>query len=224
MEERTHGSTYAALWAFGLAFGWIEAATVLYLYELYTRAGVSPGGLQYPLASLPLRLIAVEVAREAGTLIILGAAGWLAGQRWGARIGAFLMLFGIWDLIYYLALAAVAGWPRSLADWDILFLIPLPWVAPVWAPALVAVAFVVCGSYLFWTDARPRAYSARDIALLVLSAAVIVVAFLVDGRLVFDPALPHRFPVWLFWVGVAGGVGWFARVEHRQRALRRPYA
>ena len=41
------------------------------------------------------------------------------------------MAFGIWDIFYYVFLKIIYDWPKSLFDWDILFLIPLPWWGPV---------------------------------------------------------------------------------------------
>ncbi|HVH69643.1 MAG TPA: hypothetical protein VNB49_00850, partial [Candidatus Dormibacteraeota bacterium] len=39
---------------------------------------------------------------------------------------------------YYLALWATVRWPLSLRDPDVLFLIPRPWISPVWFPLLVS--------------------------------------------------------------------------------------
>ncbi len=209
---------YASLWVLALAFGWIEAAVVVYLREAFAPEVALQGkdywvGLQVTLASLPSRLVAVEVAREACTILLLGAVAWLAGRRPADRAGAFLLTFGIWDLTYYAALKLVVGWPDALTAWDILFLIPAPWVAPVWAPALVATIFVTAGSYLFWTADRARRYRWPDIGVLLVSALLTIAAFLVESRAAIDSRTPERFPVWLFGAGVALGAGWFLWVE-----------
>jgi len=39
-------------------------------------------------------------------------------------------------------------WPESLKTLDVLFLIPVPWVGPVWLPVTVSAAMVVCGVWL----------------------------------------------------------------------------
>ena len=41
---------------------------------------------------------------------------------------------------YYVFLRIICGWPKSLFDWDILFLLPLPWWGPVLAPVSIASA------------------------------------------------------------------------------------
>ncbi len=54
--------------------------------------------------------------------------------------------FGVWDIFYYLWLAVFIGWPTSLFDRDLLFLIPLPWWGPVLSPVLIAVVMIVGGA------------------------------------------------------------------------------
>src|SRR6185503_3994362 len=56
-----------------------------------------------------------------------------------------LLAFGIWDIAYYIFLNPLTGWPKSLVSWDILFLIPLPWWGPVWAPVSIATLMIVFG-------------------------------------------------------------------------------
>ena len=40
----------------------------------------------------------------------------------------------------------MCGWPHSLLDWDILFLLPLPWWGPVLAPVLIALLMIAWGT------------------------------------------------------------------------------
>ena len=217
MENQERRAAYAGLWAFALAFGWIEASVVVYLREIYAReaAGATDyfPGLQVTLVSLPGRLVALEMAREACTILLLGAVAWLAGRRLAARAGASLLAFGIWDMTYYAALKLVLDWPDSPGAWDILFLIPLPWVAPVWAPVTVAALFVAAGSYLFWTAERERRYRPPDIGMFVVAVLLTIGAFLVESGAAIDRRVPDRFPGWLFWAGVLLGTAWFVRLE-----------
>jgi hypothetical protein len=205
---------YASLWVLALAFGWIEASAVMYLREV-SLEGPGQAGVQVTLVSLPSHLVALEMAREACTIVLLGAVAWLAGRRPADRAAAFLVSFGIWDLAYYATLRLVSGWPQSLNAWDILFLIPLPWVAPVWAPVTVATLFVVAGSYVFWTPVRERRYRAGDLAVLAVAALLTVASFLMEWRTAADHRVPERFPAWLFWAGVVLGTSWFLPLERR---------
>ena len=123
------------------------------------------------------------------------------------------MGFGVWDLMYYVTLWIVLGWPDSLSTWDILFLIPVPWVAPVWAPVLVAILFIVIGSYLFLTEQRERIYGWIDSGMILAAAVIVVASFLVESGAAVEHRVPTSFPVWLYAAGVALGAGWVIRVE-----------
>jgi hypothetical protein len=136
---------------FAAAMAWFEAATVGYLRMLVGR--VEP----YQPDPLPLGtgLYAVEMAREAATLGMLALTGWLAGRNARTGFGYFAVAFGVWDLLYYLFLVPITGWPHSLLDWDVLFLLPVPWWAPVLAPVSAALAFIAGGALVALLD-RPN--------------------------------------------------------------------
>ena len=53
----------------------------------------------------------------------------------------------------------MSGWPRSLFDWDILFLLPLPWWGPVLAPVCIAALMIVWGTLATQFDDRVPATS-----------------------------------------------------------------
>jgi hypothetical protein len=127
---------------FAIAMAWVEAATVYYLRVMVDR--VNP----YQPNPLPMRgvLGQVELVREAATLVMLAALGILAGRTRRARLGYAAVAFGVWDIFYYVFLRLIGGWPKSLFDWDILFLLPLPWWGPVLAPVCIAVLMVVGGT------------------------------------------------------------------------------
>jgi|SRR5579863_531110 len=135
---------------FGAAFGFVEAAVVVYLRAV---AGLLPGytgslallrqsSLGYEqaklLAQFPQSLLAIEMFREAATLVMLAALALLAAPRTSGRWIAFLWTFAMWDISYYASLWTTVRWPASLEDVDVLFLIPVPWVAQVWFPLLVS--------------------------------------------------------------------------------------
>jgi len=128
--------------AFAVAMAWLEAATVLYLRVLVDR--LDP----YQANPLPIRgvLGPVELVREAATLVMLFTVGTLAGRTWRTRFGYTAIAFGVWDIFYYVFLKAMCDWPKSVFDWDILFLLPLPWWGPVLAPVSVALLMILWGT------------------------------------------------------------------------------
>ena len=139
-----------AIAAFALAFGFVEAAVVVYLraaigdlpgyhgtLEDIRRMAGNPQGTQSAVA-FPPSLLTVEVFREAATIVMLVSIALLAATRNRERWAVFLWAFAIWDIAYYAGLWATVGWPSSLMETDVLFLIPEPWVAQVWYPLLVS--------------------------------------------------------------------------------------
>jgi hypothetical protein len=84
-----------------------------------------------------------EIVREVATLIILFAAGWLANHAKRTRLGYSLIAFGVWDIFYYIFLKIIVGWPQSIFEWEILFLLPLAWWGPVIAPAMIAAMIIL---------------------------------------------------------------------------------
>ncbi len=140
---------------FGIAFGFVEAAVVVYLRaavgllpgyggSLADVAGLSADIFQQTqiLNELPRSLFAVELFREAATMIMLVSVALLAVKTTRERCAIFLWTFAIWDISYYLGLWATVRWPPSLFTADVLFLIPVPWFAQVWFPVLVSVLFM----------------------------------------------------------------------------------
>jgi hypothetical protein len=135
-------AAWLAVVAYAAGMAWVESAAVIYLRQLVGR--VEP----YQPNPLPIAgtLGWIELVREAATLVMLAAVGWLAG-RGGRRGFAYTCIaFGVWDILYYLFLRIMAPWPRSLWDWDILFLMPLPWWGPVAAPTSIAVLLIAGGT------------------------------------------------------------------------------
>jgi hypothetical protein len=88
----------------------------------------------------------VELWREAATLVMIATLGMLAGRTWRRRAGYAALAFGVWDIFYYVFLRLISGWPRTLLDWDILFLLPLPWWGPVLAPISIALVMILLGT------------------------------------------------------------------------------
>jgi hypothetical protein len=122
-------STYA------IAMAFLEAVVVVYIRGLLriTNDHVALGPY-----------VTMEMWREAATIVMLAAVGWLAGRRRADRLAYGLFAFGLWDIWYYVWLKVLTGWPETLLSWDVLFLIPLRWWGPVLSPVLIAA--LVCAS------------------------------------------------------------------------------
>jgi hypothetical protein len=142
-----------SLAVFAVAMGWLEAVVVVYIRAV---TGIGRGampeaaGVAEHLAREPW-LIPTEQGREVATIVMLATVAWIAARAWGARLGAFLFIFGIWDIMYYLALYALLRWPPSLATMDVLFLIPPSplWYQPVWLPVAISCVMIAAGVALF---------------------------------------------------------------------------
>jgi hypothetical protein len=164
---------------FAIAMAWVESAVVFYL-----RAQI--GRMQpYQPDPLPISLGfgQAELVREAATLVMLLMIGLLAGQTFRSRLAYAAIAFGLWDIFYYIFLIPLTGWPRSLLDWDILFLIPLPWWGPVLAPASIAALLVATGTLVAVYDRPGRPfYPHRASRLLCLAGcALALYAFMADA-------------------------------------------
>jgi hypothetical protein len=129
--------------AFAAAFGFVEATTVDYLRgnipDLQSLQATMPANVD-AVHVLPERLLKTETFREAATIIMLIAVPCLAAARARERWALFLWCFAIWDIVYYAGLRVTIGWPTSLRELDVLFLIPQPWFAEVWYPVVVSIA------------------------------------------------------------------------------------
>ena len=189
---------WAVVVAFAAAMAWVESACVYYLRLLVDR--VQP----YQPDPLPMvgALGNVEQVREAATLMMLLTTGMLAGRTWQRRMGYTAIAFGVWDILYYVFLWIMSDWPASLLDWDILFLLPLPWWGPVLAPVSIALLMIAWGTLATqWPD---RAAAAElTPALWVSSSIGIALALgvfmadaliaLPDGRDAVTRVLPTSF-------------------------------
>jgi hypothetical protein len=164
---------------FAVAMAWVEAATVYYL-RLMTDRIVPYQDPPLPLAAL---LGHVELVREGATLLMLFTVGMLAAQTWRKRLAYALIAFGVWDIFYYVFLRVVSDWPRSPFDWDILFLLPLPWWGPVFAPVCIALVMILWGTVATqYEETSPAKALARTLwGACAIGVALALYVFMADA-------------------------------------------
>lgn len=171
-------SRAVGLGVFAVAMAYLESAVVIYLRRLYY-----PEGFSFPMKLADPFVAAVEVGRELATIIMLGALGFLSERTHARRFLAFLFVFGIWDMFYYLWLKVFLGWPSGWLDWDVLFLFPVPWFAPWITPTLIALvlSFVSGTLLLMARNGREIRIGLPEIALGVLGSLACLFSFTFDG-------------------------------------------
>ncbi len=162
---------------FAMAMAWVESAVVFYLRLHMDRI------VPYQPNPLPVigGIAAVELPREFATLVMLFTVGVLAGKTWRARWGYALIAFGVWDIFYYVFLKVICGWPQSLLDWDVLFLIPLVWWGPVLAPVLISGLMILWGTLVSQVETRPAPAGKRAWLLNVSGGVLALYVFMADS-------------------------------------------
>lgn len=177
---------------FSIAMALVEAAVVVYLWALYY-----PEGFAFPLPMITARHLIVELGREAATIFMLLSVAALSGKRFWEKFAYFVICFGFWDIFYYVWLKLALGWPSSLLDWDILFLIPLPWIGPVIAPVSIAIMMILAG--LLIIALYKRGYDFRPSfltwVLTIIGTLTILYSFMRDtgAGLHQQMPLPYRY-------------------------------
>ena len=133
---------------FGIAFGWLEAVVVVYIRKIMgAEKIVNLNGAVFEQADWGL--LRVEQTREVATIIMLVSLALVAFKGWKKRVAGFLWVFATWDIFYYVGLKMLIKWPPSLAAIDCLFLIPRPWIAPVWLPIVISLGMLTVAMVLF---------------------------------------------------------------------------
>ena len=186
---------------FVIAMAQLEATVVVYLRELFY-----PEGFEFPLKIIRGRIAWIEVGREVSTVVMLVAIAKLAAPRDAWRqFAAFLWSFGLWDVLYYFWLWVMLGWPESPLTWDVLFLIPLPWVGPCLAPMLIAGIMMASGLVLESLRDRDKEVRVRrpEWVLTIGGALGLITIFVWDAPAVIEGEMPGAFPWPLYLVVLA---------------------
>lgn len=211
---------------FAIGMAWVEAASVYYLRVMVDR--LDP----YQANPLPMSgiLERVELVREAATLVMLLTVGMLAGRTGPTRLAYTAIAFGVWDIFYYVFLQVICDWPKSLFDWDLLFLLPLPWWGPVLAPVCIALLMIVWGTLVSQRAARNPARSLASTLwwrLNGLGVALALYVFMADalrtvpeGMAATRTVLPTAFNWSVFVVALALMAAPVADIAWRMRPGR----
>jgi len=177
---------------FSISMALVEAGVVIYLRALYY-----PEGFSFPLAILTTRHFIFEITRETATILMLISVSALIGKKFWEKFAYFLICFGVWDIFYYIWLKIAIGWPLSLLDWDILFLIPLPWIGPVIAPVSVAIMMILAGLFILFLFKRGHDFRPSSLAwvMTIIGTLIILYSFMGDigASLHQHMPLPYRY-------------------------------
>lgn len=178
--------TFLWISVYAIAMAFLEAVVVAYIRELLhlsdLRADLDP-------------YTTIEAWREAVTIVMLVAVGWLTGRKSIDRLAYGMFAFGLWDIWYYVWLKVLVNWPKTLLDWDTLFLIPFPWRGPVLSAALIACLICVVAALTVYQVNRqgmPKITSLQ--ASVMLCGAFLALYVFMEGAI-------H---VW-----IRGGTNWY---------------
>ncbi len=200
---RTTITRFCVVVAFSIAFGYIEAAVVVYLREIF-----HPDGFHFPMIVLGegphwRRFLFTEIGREAATMVLILTTAWLAGRNRQQRFAYFLVIFAIWDIFYYVWLKVLINWPASIMDWDILFLIPVTWASPVLYPVLISILWLAFAVVILYRSgcARPVKATLPDWLGFLVSGLIVVVSFCIAGVHITEQDFVSHFYRSLFAAG-----------------------
>jgi hypothetical protein len=132
---------------FGIAMAHLEGVVVVYLRRALGMLDSESN--KESVSKIEPRYLTIEMTREAATIIMLVVIAYLAGNTWIEKGLFFLWTFAFWDLFYYLSLYILIKWPPTFKTIDVLFLIPKPWIAPVWFPIGVSSLTIVVIALLY---------------------------------------------------------------------------
>ena len=204
IKETTRRWAWVAI--FAIAFAWVESAVVVYLREIfYEGSEIFPLSINWQNGEYAGHyLTRIELIRESATIIMLVSVGWIAGRTRWQKFCFFMIAFGVWDIFYYVWLKVMIGWPEGLLTWDILFLLPLPWVGPVITPVLIAIAMTAAGTLIIYLEEKGHIikFYWHDWTIVMGCGLLMIAAFCWDWKNIVQlPGDPDRtgIPNPFFW-------------------------
>jgi len=196
------GTITLAVVAYAVAMAYLEAAVVVYLQTALN----SQVGVLFPLRPPDQTngLIAIEAGREAATIVMIAAVGILVGRSWPERLAWSAVVFGVWDIGYYAWLFVFSGWPPTLDTTDLLFLLPVPWVGPVWSPMAVSTGLIGFGlaAAAMIRAGRRLAIAPWHVIAGVGGGLLVILSYTLDAGRLIDGGMPGPYP----WPIFAGGM------------------
>jgi len=195
---------FVALAVFAVGMAYVEAACVVYLWEM-----LCPEGFKFPLLLLVEKqyefLVIIEFGRELATMVMLLGCAIAAGRTRVQRVASFLFLFGIWDVFYYFWLRVITElshfpvFPASLGTWDVLFLMPVAWTGPIYAPMTVAATMALFAVMLVFAETRVTRIK-PDLRFWIIEAVAVLMifgSFIWNYGDVYAGKVPTLYPWWL---------------------------
>ncbi|MCE3279051.1 MAG: hypothetical protein K0S44_1242 [Bacteroidetes bacterium] len=178
---------------FSIAMGYLETSVVVYLRKIYY-----PEGFQFPLIPIEYNIAVTEFWREAATIVMLVGIGIVTGKNSLQRFVFFLYSFAIWDIFYYIFLKVLLNWPQSLLTWDILFLIPVPWVGPVIAPCMVSLSMILLTFIVVYSQEKGMKVYITFIEwlLLIAGSVIAIISFMWDYIIYVSGGNAEEKAVW----------------------------
>jgi len=150
---KTTFKTFLIVVVFSIAFGYIEAAVVVYLRQIF-----HPDGFIFPMTVFgtgPLfkRFLLTEIGREAATIVLIFTGAWLSGHNRQQRLAYFLIIFAVWDIFYYIWLKVLLDWPASRCSCGRSIRATLPdWLGFSAAGLIMVVSFCLPGLHITEQD------------------------------------------------------------------------
>jgi hypothetical protein len=182
---------------FSIAMGYLETSVVVYLRNMYFASGYD-----VVVQPIPMKIAMTELWREIATIIMLIGAGVMAGKNGSQRFAFFIYCFAVWDIFYYVFLKVILDWPSSLLTWDLLFLIPVPWVGPVIAPVIVSLTMILFTLVIVYYQEKNLStrIKPKEVWLMITGCLVVIFSFTWN----FTTLLYEENPLAMAWASGAG--------------------
>ncbi len=192
---------------FSVAMAYLESAVVVYLRVIYY-----PDGFFFPIKMISDRILLIEIGREVATIIMLVTVAILSSRLPQQKLYFFAFAFGVWDIFYYVWLKVFINWPQTLFTDDLLFLIPVPWIAPVIAPILISILLISVSIMALKKIEQGKQIKVNkaNVIITLLGVLLILLSFILNFQERLNSTSPIEFLWGVFIIGLilmtAGGI------------------